>query len=83
VVAAKAFNAQFSSGPPLELRTSKKLHDRFVVLDDADCYHFGTSIKDAARKNAFMFSRIEEPDVVATLKKAISGEWAAATIVTL
>jgi hypothetical protein len=80
---AKAFNAQYNVGPPLEVRTTAAFHDRFIVVDDADCYHFGASIKDAAKKNAFMFSRLEEPAMVAALKAEIAKQWIAATVVAL
>jgi hypothetical protein len=42
-----------------EVRRTRNFHDRFVILDDAVCYHIGASIKDAGRK-AFMISRIED-----------------------
>jgi hypothetical protein len=81
--AARAFNAQYAAGPPLEVRTTAAFHDRFIVIDDADYYHFGTSIKDAAKKNAFMFSKIEEPAMLAVIKSEIATQWAAATVVAL
>jgi hypothetical protein len=68
-------------GPTLQIRTSKKFHDRFIVIDDADFFHFGTSIKDAAVKNTFMFSRIEEADMQATLRTAFATEWGTAAVV--
>lgn len=83
IAAAKAFNAQYGAGPPIEVRTSKAFHDRFIIVDETDCYHFGTSLKDAAKKNAFMFSRIEEPSMMVTLKAEIAKQWAAATVVAL
>ncbi len=80
---AKAFNAQYAAGPPLEVRTTAAFHDRFIMIDDTDYYHFGTSIKDAAKRNAFMFSKIKEPAVLATLKTGIANEWATAAVVAL
>ncbi len=80
---ARAFNAQHSAGPALEIRTSRAFHDRFVLLDRKDYYHFGHSLKDAAKRNAFMFSRIEEPTVMSTLATAFATEWSAAPVVQL
>ena len=80
---AKAFIAQYAAGPPLEIRTTSAFHDRFIVIDDAEYYHFGMSIKDAAKKSAFMFSRIEEPAVLAALKAEIAKHWGAASVVPL
>lgn len=77
---AKAFQKQHSG---LDVRTSKRFHDRFLIIDDADFYHFGHSIKDAAIKSTFMFSRIEEPSVKALLKNDFDGEWNKATVLAL
>lgn len=75
---ATAFGSQYGN---LAIKTSPKFHDRFLIVDDADCYHFGTSIKDAAIRNTFMFSRIEEPSVVATLKTEFRTEWGSGAVV--
>ncbi len=83
VTHAKAFIAQYAAGPPLELRTTSSFHDRFIVIDDTEYYHFGASIKDAAKKSVFMFSRIEEPVVLAALKAEIAKQWGAASVVPL
>lgn len=69
---AVEFNKQYGG---LDIRTSREFHDRFVVVDDTDCYHFGASIKDLGVKG-FMFSRIEEPDIAASLHSKLSQEWA-------
>lgn len=82
VTAAQAFKLQHT-GAPLEVRTSPIFHDRFIMIDDADVFHVGTSIKDAARRNTFMFSRIEEPPVIGAFKKHFAATWAAATVVSL
>lgn len=77
---ATAFLSQHGG---IAIRTSKAFHDRFVIVDDVDCFHFGHSIKDAARKSTFMFSRIEEPFVISALKAELVQAWAAATQVAL
>lgn len=80
VHAAKTFVTQHKH---LEVRTSNAFHDRFLAIDDRHYFHFGTSIKDAALKNTFMFSLIEEQVVVAALHTAISDAWGKATPVAL
>ncbi len=74
---ALAFNKQYGG---LSLRTSPAFHDRFVIIDGNDFYHFGASLKDAGNRG-FMFSRIEEPSVVGALRPQLEAEWARATIV--
>lgn len=82
VTAAQAFKLQHA-GAPLEVRTSPVFHDRFIMIDDQDVFHVGTSIKDAARRNTFMFSRIEEPPVIDAFKKHFAATWTTATLVPL
>lgn len=38
----------------------KKSHDRFLIIDDADVYHIGASLKDLGKK-LFAFSRLGIP----------------------
>ncbi|MBR4135005.1 MAG: virulence RhuM family protein [Bacteroidales bacterium] len=42
---------------PVEVRTSDRFHDRFLILDDT-VYHLGASLKDLGKK-LFAFCRIE------------------------
>ena len=46
-------------------------HDRFLILDDAQLYHFGASFKDLGRK-CFAFSRMDSlwPEIKSRLLKA-------------
>jgi len=71
----QAFKAQHGT---LTVKTTSAFHDRFLVIDDTTVYHFGASIKDLGKKT-FMFSLIEEPDVVATIQTKITAEWNGAT----
>ncbi len=75
--AATAFNKQYRG---LNIRTSQAFHDRFVIIDDRDFYHFGASIKDLGNRG-FMFSRIEEPIVITSLRHEFANEWARASVV--
>lgn len=75
-IAAGAFNKQYGN---LSIRTSSAFHDRFVITDDTDFYHFGASIKDLGNRG-FMFSLIEEPTVIAALQGQWNQEWARAIV---
>lgn len=66
-----AFKAQYGS---LEVRSSSAFHDRFVVIDDCAVYHFGASVKDLGKKT-FMFSLIEEPEIIAAIQAKFATEW--------
>jgi hypothetical protein len=77
ITQAQAFNKQYAG---LSIRSSTEFHDRFIIIDDTEFYHFGASIKDLGNKG-FMFSRIEEPDVIATLRKKLGEAWATATTI--
>jgi hypothetical protein len=75
--AAEAFKAQYGR---LEIRSSDEWHDRFLLIDDADLYHFGASLKDLG-KRGFMFSRIEEPTVMSALTARFASDWQEAAVV--
>jgi len=49
-------NAQYSK---IELVKFDKAHDRFMILDDTDIYHFGASLKDLGKK-WFAFSKLDK-----------------------
>ncbi|MGI6395253.1 MAG: virulence RhuM family protein [bacterium] len=51
----KKHNAQYE---PIEIKIFSKSHDRFLIIDDCDLYHFGASLKDLGKK-LFAFSKIE------------------------
>lgn len=76
-IAANAFNRQYGG---LSIRASEAFHDRFVIVDDQDFYHFGHSIKDLGR-SGFMFSRIEEPEVINALRVKWNQEWNRANVI--
>ena len=54
------FNAQY---PKLSVKTNADFHDRFLIIDKAEVYHIGASIKDAGKKS-FGMTRIEYKDLV-------------------
>ena len=51
----KQFNAQY---PAIGVKTFTKSHDRFLIIDNAEIYHIGASLKDLGKK-WFAFAKIE------------------------
>ncbi|GIV46160.1 MAG: hypothetical protein KatS3mg036_0978 [Ignavibacterium sp.] len=52
----KKFNEQY---PLVTIKEFNKAHDRFMIIDDEDVYHFGASLKDLGKK-WFAFSKFEK-----------------------
>jgi len=50
------FNAQY---PAIEVKEFKDSHDRFMIIDNEDVYHFGASLKDLGKK-WFAFSKFDK-----------------------
>lgn len=65
----KKFNAQY---PTLEIKEFSFSHDRFLIIDDKDVYHFGASLKDLGKK-WFAFSKFDKNaiELLGKLDKAI------------
>lgn len=51
----KKHNQQY---PEIELKQLTKSHDRFLIIDQKEVYHFGASLKDLGKK-WFAFTKIE------------------------
>ena len=50
--------------PPINIRTYRNSHDRFLIVDDKEVYHIGASLKDLGKK-MFAFSKLEiEPNLI-------------------
>jgi hypothetical protein len=65
------YNKQYEN---LVIQYTKNYYDRFLILDELSFYHIGASIKDAGNKT-FMFSKIEDDDIKATIMEKIKKEW--------
>lgn len=46
--------------PPIEMEKYTASHDRFLIIDDAEVYHIGASLKDLGKK-LFAFSKLNIP----------------------
>ena len=50
--------------PPINIRTYRNSHDRFLIVDDKAVYHIGASLKDLGKK-MFAFSKLQiEPGLI-------------------
>lgn len=45
---------------PIDIRTYRDSHDRFLIIDNTEVYHIGASLKDLGKK-MFAFSKLELP----------------------
>jgi len=50
------YNLQY---PPIEIKDFKQSHDRFLIIDNKEVYHFGASLKDLGKK-WFAFSKFDK-----------------------
>lgn len=55
-------NSQY---PPIDIRTYRDSHDRFLIVDETNVYHIGASLKDLGKK-MFAFSKLDIPAAVIT-----------------
>ena len=60
----KKYNSQY---PHIEIKEFKDSHDRFMIIDHKEVYHFGASLKDLGRK-WFAFSKFDK-DALALIDK--------------
>ncbi|WP_314026687.1 hypothetical protein [Olsenella uli] len=59
----ETFNTQY---PTLEVRHTASFHDRFLILDGAEGYLIGASLKDAGRKG-FAITKLEDSSIVESI----------------
>ncbi|MBS3150974.1 ORF6N domain-containing protein, partial [Candidatus Woesearchaeota archaeon] len=52
----KKYNSQY---PSIEVKEFKRSHDRFMIIDNREVYHFGASLKDLGKK-WFAFSKFDK-----------------------
>jgi len=59
----------------VEVKTGqKRFHDRFIILDNAQVFHLGHSIKDAGKK-AMMIHRLEDKRNVVAAIQTFEAAW--------
>ncbi len=55
----KKHNAQY---PPVTIHRFEDAHDRFLIIDNKEVYHFGASLKDLGKK-IFAFSKMDKNSI--------------------
>ena len=78
--AAERWEQQFGTKRPLYVRlaANKKLHDREIVIDGAEAWNVGQSLKDRAKRSLTGLS-LQEKDLGARKIAAYEGIWNAST----
>ena len=61
------FNKQY---PTLQVATTNKFHDRFIVIDNKELYHCGASLKDLGKKS-FAISKLEDKEYVEKINRYV------------
>lgn len=61
------FNARY---PTLEVRQTASFHDRFLILDSAEGYLVGASLKDAGKKS-FAVAKLEDSTFIGSIVAAL------------
>ena len=61
------FNKEY---PKLEVATTNKFHDRFIIIDNKELYHCGASLKDLGKK-CFGINQIEDIEYFQRLIESI------------
>jgi len=69
VLDVKKANEQYGN---FDIKTFNKSHDRFLIIDHAEVYHLGASLKDLGKK-WFAFSKLDK-NSVENILKAIENE---------
>lgn len=64
------YNKEYSN---LEIVYNSNFHDRFILIDNKDLYHVGSSLKDLGKK-CFAINRIEEIGIIENLKSKLVDE---------
>jgi hypothetical protein len=64
----------------LETRTTKTIHDRYIVIDARTYYHVGATLKDLGSK-MFSFTQKIDPTEMTKIQATLTAAWGSATVV--
>ena len=56
----------------ITLKINNNIHDRFIILDNKELYHVGTSLKDLGKK-CFAINKLDNDKWVKELMKEVGG----------
>lgn len=57
----------------LEIMNDDSYHDRFIIIDNKELYHFGSSIKDVGNK-CFGINRIDDKEYLEKILREIKNK---------
>ena len=63
----KKYNSQYTN---IKFINNNSFHDRFIIIDNKELYHSGSSFKDLGKK-CFAITKIEDIDILNNLLKEI------------
>lgn len=64
----------------LQIRFSDEIHDRFIVINDSEYYHFGHSLKDLNNKKLSRASKVINRDEIKVLSESFYNIWGKAKL---
>ena len=76
IPAVQSYKSQH--GAAITVKSSKSLHDRFVLIDGVSCYQSGASFKDGGKMSPVTLTQIT--DAFVAMKKTYEDIWSAAAI---
>lgn len=63
----------------IQIRENNSYHDRFLIIDNTDFFHFGASLKDLGNKT-FMFSKINQTSIQNAITLDFDNNWQNGTV---
>lgn len=66
--------------PNFEVRFSGSFHDRFVIVNGTEYFHFGHSLKDLGASKLSRFQKMHKKDEAVDLLNRFNVDWAAAIV---
>ena len=71
LLSKKGINDFKSQYGDFKIKTIRNYHDRFIIIDDVDCYLVGTSLNNAGAK-AFCVTKIENQEIISMILNSIN-----------
>lgn len=66
--------------PSIEIRFSKAFHDRFIIVNGTEYFHFGHSLKDLLNSKVSRYAKITKKEEIDNLSALFNSEWQKATL---
>ena len=59
----------------IEVKFSERFHDRYVIANDTEYFHFGYSLKDLWKRRVSRYAKLYRNDEIQDLKDLYETEW--------